>query len=346
MSATNPAIAPKDFSDLFNDLVNRIREQSGVTATDNQAKRYINLALLDMHIGTQYKFPWAERRNVLRTKAQYTTGTIAVTRGSTTVTGTGTDWDTNNDFSEKNLIAGGKVTINGTDEVYTVASVTSDTAFELDTPYIGTTVASGGGYLYFEDEYGLVGDFLRFVDTRSFNESRTIIIVSRTDFRRAYPANDVTGRPDVATIMDKPFSGSAAPVRHVRLHRPPDQEYLIPYDYITNQLAVSAAGAAQVSMVADTDEPIVPYRYRNALTSYALYIWYRDKKDDMQRSTSAHGDYVDIMLRTTADQEVGAPRPRIDPGRSAYARAARRPFNRTARRFSSVSRFDELRDRR
>ena len=346
--STDPARAPQDFKDLYTDLVNRIREQTGVTATDNQAKRYINLALLDMHIGTDYKFAWAERSAVLRTKAKFDTGTIAIIKGSSKLIGTGTLWSVNNEFAVDNVIGGGKITINGTDEVYEVLSVQSNTQLTLNTKYVGDTVLTAdlGTYIYFEDEYPLASDFLRFVDTRSFNPTRFIPIISRTDFRRRFPANDLTGFPEVATILDKPFAGSTEPVRHVRVARAPDQEYLINYDYITDLLAVSTAGSGSTNMVNDTDEPIVPYRYRAALTHYALSIWYRDKKSDLQRSTDAKGDYIDIMERMTADQEIGAPRASLRPRISRYVRRARRPYSGTRRAGISSEGFDQLRDRR
>ena len=57
-----------DFSDLYTDLLNRVRADTTVTATVTQAKRYINIGLADMHVGFDYKFYWAERRAVLVTQ--------------------------------------------------------------------------------------------------------------------------------------------------------------------------------------------------------------------------------------------------------------------------------------
>src|SRR3990167_5786816 len=95
------------FSDLYTDLQNRVRVQTGVAATENQAKRYVNIALQDMHLGFDYRFPWAERSALLRTQAQYDTGTVTATKGSTTITGSSTAWNTNNDFTVKNMRANG-----------------------------------------------------------------------------------------------------------------------------------------------------------------------------------------------------------------------------------------------
>jgi hypothetical protein len=345
--STDGARAPKDFADLYTDLVNRIREQTGVTATDNQAKRYINLALLDMHIGTQYKVSWAERDAVLRTKAKYTTGTISVNKGDNKVIGVGTAFSGDDAFGVKNVVPGGKITLGGNDEVYEVLSVESNTQLTLVTDFISTSIltADENTFIYFEDDYFLADDFLRFVDTRSFNPSRHISIISRTQFRRQHVANDVTGYPTVATIMDRSFGSTTAPVRKVRFSRAPDKEYLIPYEYITDKLAVSAAGEEAVYLVEDTDEPIVPYRYRAILTHYALSIWYRDKKDDLKRAESARKDYESLMTRMTEDQEIGAPRARLQPKHGPYKRRAQQPYSGSGSRKISASGFDEMRDR-
>jgi len=342
MAATDATRPPKDFADLYTDLTNRIREQTGVAATQNQAKRYINLALHDMHLGFEYKMPWAERRAIVRTQAPYTTGTVTIGKGDTTLVGSSTLWNTANDFSVNNVRVGGKITIAGTSDVYDVTAVASDTSLTLGQAFIGSDV-SAETYIYFEDEYALESDFLRFVDMHQFSPERNIGIISRTEFRRNFPSNDLRGTPVVATIIDKPFSGNTTPVRKVKLHRAPDKEYLLPYDYITSNLAVDASGTAIAVMSSDTDEPIVPYNCRSAITYFALYTWYRDKKDDLQRAMDAKSQYIDVMTRIVSDQEVGAVRPQIRPRVSPYVRRARRPYTGGSRRYDTDGSFDQMR---
>lgn len=48
------------FSDLYTGLQQRVRVTTGVAATENQAKNYINVALHDFNLGFQYKLPWLE----------------------------------------------------------------------------------------------------------------------------------------------------------------------------------------------------------------------------------------------------------------------------------------------
>lgn len=313
------------FSDLYGDLISRVRITSGVTATDNVAKRFINIALQDMHLGFDYKFPWAERASTITTQAQYTTGTVSATQGSTTLTGSGTSWNTANAFSVNNMRAGGKVRIAGALNPYEISSVSTDTGAVLTSKFTEATI-SGGSYVYYEDTYALASDFLRPIDAQRFSDDVSIELISRTEFRRRYPANAIPNRPSVACIVDLAPSGNTTPIRKVRFHPPPSTNLTIPYSYVTSNLALSSTGVAQANLSADADEPIVPLRYRHVIVFHALYHWYRDKKDDA-RMESARAEYTDAMIRVVSDLEVGAVRPQIRPRIQGYASGAQRPWS-------------------
>lgn len=333
---------PTDFSDLYTDLLNRVQEDTSVTATSDQAKRYINTALYDMHVGYGERFPWAERRAVLRTQDEYSTGTVTITKGSTTLTGTGTAWDTDTGFGVNNTRAGGKITINGSFEVYEVQSVSSDTSITLADRFIDDDVTDGS-YNYFEDEYALASDFLKPIDQQMFCDEVPIRFVSRTEFRRLFPANRVTGRPRVAILLDLPFSGNTTPVRKVKLHPPPSDIFLLPYAYVTSNLAVSSAGTAKAQLSSDDDEPIVPLRYRHAIVLHALQNWYRDQRNDT-RSQAAGAAYTDMLLRMSSDTEVGAQRAHLRNSFHGYHARAKHPWRGGGRRFDINNRFDRLED--
>lgn len=333
---------PTTFTELYTALLNRVRADTTVTATVNQAKRYLNIANHDLHIGFGESFPWAERSDVLRTKAPYSTGTISISKGSTALTGSSTLWNTNNDFSETNTIVGGKFNLGGPD-VYQIGTLTSDTAITLTEPFVSTTLASGTSYTYFEDEYDLNVDFLRPLDLRRFSSAASISLLDRRDFRRAFPRNNVTGVPRVAMIIDRVPASDATLTRRIRFHRPPNTTLLIPYTFVTNKLAISTSGVEAANLSADTDEPIIPVPYRHILILHALKNWYRDKKDD-NRSQEVQGEWVDLMRRITGDQEIGGKRPVFRAKVAPIAMRARRPWHGTAgRRHVTGSRFDELR---
>jgi len=323
MSATTQV---QTYSDIYTAILNGLRNDTSTTASINQAKRAANVALHDMHIGFAERLPWAERRAVIVTQPEYKTGTLTATVGSTTITGSGTAWNTNNDFSVANMRAGGKIRINAGNEIYEISSVASDTSATLTSKFTQTTVA-GASYVYFEDEYALAADFLRPLSLKQFSDPSDITLVGRNDFNRMFLRNFTTGKPQVASIIDLPFSSNTTPVRKVAFYKPPEKAYTIPYSYITSYLAVSSAGAAQTQMSADADEPIIPLRYRYALVLHALSHLYRDAKDD-DRALSAKAEYEQLLTRTVSDTEIGASHPYLSPVVSGYSRRARRPYAR------------------
>lgn len=335
---------PKTFLDLYTDLQNRTREQTGVAATEIQAKRYINIAVYDMAIGRAESFPWLERSNVLVTQPRYTTGTVTISKGSTALAGTDTLWDTANDFGNNNMQKGGKITFAGDLDVYEIGSITDDTNAVLTGSFVGSDL-SEGAYTYFEDEYALASDFLRPIDQQYFSDAMPIELISRTDFRRQYPVNGVPGHPKVGTIIDGDFDTTAddpmLPVRKIRFHPPPDDAYNIPYSYVTANISVGAGGTVGTELNSDDSEPNVPRRYRHAIVFHALYHWYRDKKND-QRSLEAKAEYEQLLTRIANDTEIGGKHASIRLKRQAYVRRAKRPWARGSARYDINNKFDRM----
>jgi len=342
MSSTT---APETFSDLYNALLGRAREDATLTATIEQAKSYTNIGLLDMHIGFSEMLPWAERSNYIRTNPVYSTGTLAITVGTNTISGSGSFWATNNDYGRDNMRDGGKIIIAGDTNIYSITQVLGDALAGITPKYHGDTVTAAT-YTYYEDEYSLASDFLRPLDYRSFDDQRSISLIGRREFQRRYPRNDKVNRPRVATIIDAadPSTGDDTPTRRVRLYPAPDKAYLLPYSYVTKELAVSSAGSAQENLSADTDEPIVPKYARQAIVLKALSLWYRDKKDDT-RSQEVNSEYVDLLTRVVGDQEIGSSRPQLRPRLGAYASRAQHPWGGPGGRYDVDGWFDRLEDR-
>jgi hypothetical protein len=332
------------FSDLYTDLMNRVRVTTTVTATADQAKRYINIALHDMHLGFDYVFPWCERQGTLLVNAPYSTGTVSIAAGSTTLTGASTLWDTNNTYGVKNMRVGGKVLVAGTTDIYRVSSVASDTSATLSTRYVASSDASATTYTYFEDEYALASDFLRPVDFQLFSTAMNLPLISHTEWRRKFARPYTQGKPRVCCLFDEGFSASTTPVRKVALYPYPDQAYIIPYSYITNAVGVTSAGVNVTSLSSDTDEPIVPLRYRHAIIFHALQHWYRDKKDDV-RSEQAKAEYADIMMRIVADHDRGTHAvANLQPQVGLYTRTSARPYrHRGGVRYDTQGEFDQMR---
>lgn len=336
---------PGSWTELYTDLLNRMREQTGVTATTVLAKRYINLANQLMYVGTSEKLPWAKRRAFITTHPSYTTGTVSVTVGSATVTGTDTLWTTTNSYGQANARAGGKIVIEGDgDTTYLVTAVGGAGTMTISPAWVGATDTSAT-YTYFEDEYALATSFARPYDFTSFDDAQEITLIGDQEFRRHYPRNrHPADHAHHATLIDLPFDGNTTPVRKVRFAPPPSGAKVVPYTYITKHVVVSAAGTEQESFTADTDEPIMPLRYRHALVLRAMVEWYRDRKDDT-RSQQCLAEYQALMRTIVDDQEAGQQRMSMRPNTAPYARA-RRPYRGRGgrRRYDTNDAFDRLQD--
>ena len=298
------ATMPTDLTDLRTDLIVRVRDATGVTATNNIADRYLNMALHDIHINPGNNWPWAIRRAYLQTHAPYTTGTVAITASArTTVTGTDTLWNTAvTGMGFNNARVGGKMTF-GNSDIHEVTVVTSDTAITISPRWMGDAL-SGQSYTYFEDEYALAADFYRPLDWRQFSDEVKIGLVGPQEFRRRWVKNSRLGRPKNATIIQLGFSSDTTPRYRVVLNPVPNDEMVIPYQYITSYLAVTSAGVEQTQLTNTTDEPIIPLGYRHILVFHALYHWYRDRKDDT-RSQEAKAEYVELLQRMAGDMFQG-----------------------------------------
>ena len=131
-----------DLTDLRTDLIVRVRDATGVTATNNIADRYLNMALHDIHINPGNNWPWSIRRAYLQTHAPYTTGTVAITASArTTVTGSSTLWNTAvTGMGFNNARVGGKMTF-GSSDIHEVTVVTSDTAITIDPRWMGDALS-------------------------------------------------------------------------------------------------------------------------------------------------------------------------------------------------------------
>jgi hypothetical protein len=233
------------------------------------------------------------------------------------------------------------MTFSGSNEVYEVSSVTDDDTLTLVNRWTGAAL-SGATYAYFEDEYALAADFLRPLDMRNFSTDANIPFVGPMEFRRCAPRNSRRQRPQVATWFQAAYSSTTTPQYRVRLWPAPDDEYSIPYDYITSYLAVTSAGVEQAQMTNTTDEPIIPLAFRHILVLHAAYNWYRDRKDD-PRTQAAQSDYVDLVKRMANDSDPQRDRPQLRTSRSRYM-APLRWMSSRSRRYSSDTRFDEMRD--
>lgn len=331
--------SPVTLSELQASLAYATKENPVTMAT--VLGQYLNRGLRDMHAEP---WSWAERRAVLLTHPGYTTGTASISLSTrTTVTGTGTAWDTLvTGMTFANTRAGGKLVFQGESEVYTVASTDAPTQITLVERYMGTAALTTVVYRYYEDEYTLPTDFDDLTNAQFFSEPHGIRLIGPTEFERQFGGNVRQQRPTHATVKPVNPAASATERRQIVLAPAPDRMYQIPYRYQTNLLAISAAGVTQIGLVAATDQPIVPMRYRMGIVHKAAQLWAMERQRNPDLATIMKGQYDELMLRARQNIATTDDRPRLVP-RIRYQHRARYPRVAGLRGFAG-ERWDQLQD--
>lgn len=191
--------------------------------------------LLDAWIDGRYaeildRLQWERLKieSVLETVAPYQTGTVAVTEGSTGVTGTATVWTAG--------MTGRGFRVTGRNEYYEFTR-TGDTTGTLDRPYEGSTDAAAG-YAIFQSVYPLPADCRILEDVRSLDPPGGLGRFSRSQLDASFPNRPATGNPAIwAPYMD---DTSDPPRMQVELYPIPDAAKGLPITYVADQAALSA----------------------------------------------------------------------------------------------------------
>lgn len=129
------------FSTIYQDPMLLLTGDTTDATLATYVKRWANRRY--KRICAAWKWPFMKDEGILDTIAEYTTGTIA-TDGTTGITGTDSVWTT--------AMAGRKFKSDVFNEIYKIASRTSDTAIVLDKAFNGDDETEGT-YTIFQDEY-------------------------------------------------------------------------------------------------------------------------------------------------------------------------------------------------
>lgn len=120
---------------LYSAFSDKVLDAIGDSSLSGRVPDWYNDTCDEVEEDTIWRF--RKKHVILPTTAPYSTGTVAVTNGSTTVTGSGTAWTSD-------MI--GQIFKGPDSKNYIISAVGSTTELTLSSNYIGTTVASGGSY--------------------------------------------------------------------------------------------------------------------------------------------------------------------------------------------------------
>ncbi len=215
---------------------------------DTDVEDVVEQAINDImeEICNSNNFSWLYDDSSFITTAPYSTGTLTATTGSTTLTGAGTTWTS--------AMAGRRISIE--DAFYEISAYVSGTELTLGSNYAG----AGGSeltYIIYQNEYSLSSDVEDVLSMYQENNPQKLSKVGLPMLDRAYPQRNTYSYPSMYAINGYDSSGNMK----VEVYPIPNQARNIYYRMKKRVTVLSA----------DSDEPIIPLRYRYVLFRGAVY---------------------------------------------------------------------------
>jgi hypothetical protein len=303
-------VASLTHADLLTRIANRLRipasnttETAKLTALMNDAYRSIAMA--------HPTWWWLLDRQVVNTTAEVTTGTVAATNGSTSIT-----------FSDAPAasVAGAKIVVTGnTDDPAVAYRISAHTAAQtgatLDAAYTGTTVTESAFHVW-TDEYSVAADTNRIVSILQGPATLREVGWREMDELKARD-NARSGAPEFWSLRNFATSGDPTTQRRLVLHPYPDQSYRLEATYVQSLN----------TEVSSTTRFLIPDDYVDVLLHATLADGYPIFLNDTQRGLY-HRQKADALLgRMIATQRTYEDAPAIQPAvagyRSFYRRTSR-----------------------
>ena len=299
-----------DFSDIYTAAMNMAKQPTGNTTLLDRFKLYINLRYNDLAL--QRKWSWLMAKDVLNVLSKYTTGTVDVTKDSTTVAGNSTVFTGKENYNFK---------IDGYNEIYTVSSVASATSMTLDDAFEGTT-GTTKGYTLWKDTYELPNTHeeidMMWHDHQSY-VSAAVGLKKLQEIKMRFPT--YTGKALAWSQVQWSSDGD----RQIEIYPVPDEDYSLHYIYykrITN-------------LDADGDKPLMPQIYRHVLV-YGSLADFHYSEGDLEMSSIYESKYNDLVRRMANDSESTEDFPQL------VINETWRKYQRTAERVDFGDLWDRL----
>lgn len=257
-------------SEILDDILFRAGEKTdGTSDYEAQALIYLNRAYRTIYMGGQEfspefheKWGWAEQvtshNGIIN--AVIKTGTVTVTRGSTSIT-----------FSSAPTIsvASHKFRVDDDEDMYEIDTHTAaSTAATLQLAYTGTT-GSGKNFRLMQFRHALMSSVVKVSSPIHFYQDggRECDHVSMEDIRRFYVSGkDLSGVPDMFSYDEKDN------LIHFNRYGSDTENEKMVYELSARERPADLTNSI-------TQEPIVPLQWRHVLSDLALYFVYLDKDD-------------------------------------------------------------------
>lgn len=192
-----------------------------------------DVLILDGYINSRYreildKFPWSRlvKTSTIQTVAVYETGTVEITEGSASITGTGTTWTA--------AMTGRRFRVGGRSEFYTFTRA-SNTTGTLDRAYEGDD-ASAASYKIFQPYYALPSDLRVLESIKVPSVGRDLDQREREWLDQLDPSREFFGEPELYA----PYDDDPTPLAQIELYPLPDTAEGLTIRYQTAKARLSA----------------------------------------------------------------------------------------------------------
>jgi hypothetical protein len=244
------AIYVKPFTQIYEDVMLEMRENSTDAAVEKKYKRRVN-DIYVREIRSKFEWDWLRAVGTITLKAKYSTGTVSVVNGSAAVVGTGTTWTS--------AMTGMKFTVPNTNEIYTFTR-TAATTGTISPVYQGATNATAS-YAIFEYVYPMASDYSRMTTEPGlyydYSTGRTIVEWKNNKYFRDHFTTQSSTFPTF--FAEYPVKSSTG-LLQIQIMPPVDTARILSYEYIkalpeltefTTGTATTSAGSASVTTSSD-----------------------------------------------------------------------------------------------
>lgn len=248
-----------------------------------------------------YHWRWMQASYDTTFEAPYETGTVSVTNGDATVTGSGTTFSAN--LTPKDIFH-----IVGKNQVYHIASVASATSLELETEWAEDT-ATAQSYKTGTNQYELpvTTDHLISVIVDSQHK---MMPLGTQDFRLLQSRNPTRfDRPMYYSMVRRDTDDDSI---YMEVFPTPDQMYQVHIDYQVRILKLSDA---------TTCYPIIPDRYRAVLFHGALADFLNHfYKGESGKAQNEFQQYYAMLNAMRNDKQIADQDLQLIPNRDYFGR--------------------------
>lgn len=269
----------------FSVIQARVAQETGLSTTTDATmiKAWINGAY--QQLSGFFEWPWLLTNFAIQTVADNTSLTATVNAASTSVTLSST---------VANSLAGNyyiKFTGTGqTSDWYQISVHTAGTAtLTLATAYVGTSNLTSGTCTIRKVFYDLPATIDRLRDLRQSITKDKIELIDSQTFDRILPDPDSTGTPRCAYLTGMVSSGTSLGAWQLSF-------FPIP----STVMNIQGRGYSIITELSgDTDVPLIPAKWHNALVFLALALYGHDYIDDtrVQSATAKSKEIVEEMVK-------------------------------------------------